>query len=184
MSGGSPSFWTTRRTMESSWRSNAPSRWSGVSSGLALARALSIAADTACCVLFVHLFGSNAISQSPVVENLIASVSTSVERHSERPEKARSPRAARYRSWAPSRSAGGGLLHRGLLAPADHGLAEGHEVAAMTPFGLGHLAHRVGPDAVQLGPHVGQLLLQRQDPLDPRQVQPVLGQFGDALEPM
>ena len=62
MSGARPSFCSTGRTIESSWRSSAASRWSGVSSGLALVRADSRAAATACWVLVVHFFGSSAIA--------------------------------------------------------------------------------------------------------------------------
>ena len=45
----------------SSWRVSAASRWSGVSSGLELALAWSMAAAIASCVLSVHFLGSSAM---------------------------------------------------------------------------------------------------------------------------
>ena len=60
-SGASPTRWRIGRTMPSSWRSSAASRWSGVTSGLLSALATSTAVLTASWVFWVQRLGSNAM---------------------------------------------------------------------------------------------------------------------------
>ena len=60
--GATPTLVSSGNTMLSGWLSNAASRWSGVTSGLAEPRAAPTALLKASCVLRVHLFGSSAMT--------------------------------------------------------------------------------------------------------------------------
>ena len=112
-SGALPTLLRIGRTTPSSWRSNAASRWSGVTSGLLFALADSTALVNASCVFSVQRFGSSGGIVPLIIldtGNLTTAMSSS-----ELPSVLRVPRAGAGRL----RSSAG----RGRAAPSRPGAA-------------------------------------------------------------